>query len=92
MKYCKLYISLNKYVVVVVVVVFYTNFPFVRTYNELVNGGEGKSLIQSNLSTTVTSGTEESGHWGEVAVIGRQGRIITIFFGITTCLFCQPHA
>ena len=30
-----------------------------------------KGLIQSNLSTMTTLGTEESGHWGGAAVMGR---------------------
>ena len=30
-----------------------------------------KGLMQSNLSTMATLGTEESGHCGEVAVMGR---------------------
>ena len=35
--------------------------------------------LQSNLSKTATVGTEESGHCGEVAVMGRLGCNMTIF-------------
>ena len=45
------------------------------------------------LSITVTMGTEERGRCGEVAVMGRLGCNMTIFWGeSTTRLLSQVHA
>ena len=38
------------------------------------------NILQLNLSTTATLGTKESGRCGEVAVMGRYGCNMTLFF------------
>ena len=47
------------------------------------------AFLRSNLSTKATLRTEESGHCGDVAVMGRKGCYMSnIFLGSTTCFFC----
>ena len=46
----------------------------------LLGGSPSLFLLQSNLSTMATLGTEEGGRCGEVAVMGRLGCKMTIFF------------
>ena len=46
----------------------------------VLGGSPSLFFIQSNLSTMATLGTEESSRSGEVAVMGRLGCNMTIFF------------
>ena len=49
-------------------------------------------IIQLNLSTTATLGTEESGRCGEVAVVGRWGCNMTPFFFGKYNMFIVPSS
>ena len=47
-----------------------------------------RAFLQSNLSTKATLRREESGHCGDMAVMGRKGCYMSnTFLGSTTCFF-----
>ena len=48
-----------------------------------------RAFLQSNISTKATLRTEESGHCGDMAVMGRKGCYMSnTFLRSTTCFFC----